>query len=99
LPAVTARGRWAGTTDDQRIVIVFGVIVLMVMASSTTRAVLPWRIEIEVIWVIFAITTVYTKTEFGGLSGRFCTRIGLIAAHSCVAACLTRYAPRNFAAR
>jgi hypothetical protein len=51
LPAVTARGRRAGTTDDQRIVIDFGVIVLtdvlMVMASSTARAVLPWRFEIE----------------------------------------------------
>ncbi|MFP3274169.1 MAG: hypothetical protein RXR52_25140, partial [Paraburkholderia sp.] len=69
LPAVTARGRWAGTTDDQRIVIVFGVIDLMsdlmVMASSTTRAVLPWWLEIEVIWGIVAIATVYTKTGFG----------------------------------
>jgi len=68
LPAVTARGRWAGTTDDQRIVIVFGVIalisVLTLMASSTTRAVLPWWLEIEVIWRALAISTVYTKTGF-----------------------------------
>jgi hypothetical protein len=53
LPGVTARGRRAGTTDDQRFVIVFGVIalidVLMVMASSVARAVLPCLIETEVI--------------------------------------------------
>ncbi|WP_193727413.1 hypothetical protein [Paraburkholderia atlantica] len=47
LPAVTARGRWAGTTDDQRFVIVFGVMVLMVMANSIARAVVPCNLEIE----------------------------------------------------
>ncbi|MGH8779582.1 MAG: hypothetical protein ACREXZ_10995 [Paraburkholderia sp.] len=51
LPGVTARGRRAGTTDDQRFVIVFGVIVLIdvltTMANSTARAVLPWRLKIE----------------------------------------------------
>jgi hypothetical protein len=61
---VTARGRWAGTTDDQRFVIVFGVIVLMVMASATTRAVLPRSVEIEEILGIVAINRVYTKTRF-----------------------------------
>jgi hypothetical protein len=64
LPGVTARGRWAGTKDDQRFVIVFGVIVLMVMASATTRAVLPRSVEIEVIRGIVAISRVYTKTRF-----------------------------------
>jgi hypothetical protein len=59
LPGVTARGRRAGTTDDQRFVIVFGVIVLMsvlirvtralLMASSVARAVLPCLLETEVI--------------------------------------------------
>jgi hypothetical protein len=38
---------------------------LMVMANSTTRAVLPWWFEIKVIWEVVAIATVYTKTGFG----------------------------------
>jgi hypothetical protein len=38
---------------------------LTLMASSTTRAVSPWWLEIEVIWRALAISTVYTKTGFG----------------------------------
>jgi hypothetical protein len=64
LPGVTARGRWADTTDDQNLVIVFGEIVLVVMANAPARAVLPRRFEIEEICRFFAIGTVYTKTGF-----------------------------------
>jgi hypothetical protein len=63
LPGVTARGRRAGTADDQLFVIVLRVIDLMtVMANALARAVSPWSFAIEEMLEICAIATIYTKS-------------------------------------
>ncbi len=59
-------GKQAGTTDDQRLMIVFVVMVfVMTMARATARAVLPWSFKTGEIREISAIARVYTN-----LSGR-----------------------------
>lgn len=59
-------GKQAGTTDDQRLMIVFVVMVfVMTMARVTARAVLPWSFKTGEIREISAIARVYTN-----LSGR-----------------------------
>ncbi len=55
-------GKQAGTTDDQRLMIVFVVMVfVMTMARAPARAVLPWSFRTGEIREISAIVRVYTK--------------------------------------
>ena len=61
VPGVTAR-EIGGTTDDQRLMIVFVVMVfVMTMARAPTRAVLPWSFKTGEIRERCAIVRVYTK--------------------------------------
>jgi hypothetical protein len=55
-------GKQAGTTDDQRLMIVFVVMVfVMTMARASARAMLPWDFKTGEIRGISAIVRVYTK--------------------------------------
>ncbi len=55
-------GKQAGTTDDQRLMIVFVVMVfVMTMARVPARAMLPWSFRTGEIREISAIVRVYTK--------------------------------------
>lgn len=77
-PRCDRAGKKAGTTDDQRLMIVFVVMVfVMTMARAPARAMLPWSFKTGEIREISAIVRVYTKpvartTANRERTGRFC---------------------------